>query len=209
VHADALAVPGHDHGMTEQNEWARQVAADPEHSDRYVERFRTLAAEGFDLDGEARLVDAMLARGSRVLDAGCGPGRVGAALAAAGHEVVGVDADPVLIAAAQADHPGPTWLVGDLAELELPDRFDVVVCAGNVMAFLAPSTRRRVLAGFRAHVVPGGRAAIGFGADRGYPFPDFLDDARAVGWQVDLQLSTWDLRPATPDADFLVAVLSR
>ncbi|MPR00375.1 methyltransferase domain-containing protein [Modestobacter sp. I12A-02628] len=194
--------------MTEQNEWARQAAADPEHSDRYVERFRSLAAEGFDLDGEARLVDAMLARGSRVLDAGCGPGRVGAALAAAGHEVVGVDADPVLVAAARADHPGPTWLVGDLAELALPGRFDAVVCAGNVMAFLAPSTRRRVLARFLAHVVPGGRAAIGFGADRGYPFPEFLDDARAVGWRVDLQLSTWDLRPATPDADFLVAVLS-
>ncbi|WP_200938925.1 bifunctional 2-polyprenyl-6-hydroxyphenol methylase/3-demethylubiquinol 3-O-methyltransferase UbiG [Modestobacter sp. Leaf380] len=194
--------------MTETNEWARMSAADPEHSSRYVARFRGLAADGVDLDGEARLVDAMLARGSRVLDAGCGPGRVGAALHAAGHEVVGVDADPVLVAAAQADHPGPTWQVGDLAELSVPGRFDVVVCAGNVMAFLAPSTRRRVLAGFRAHVVPGGRAVTGFGAERGYPFPEFLDDARAVGWSVDLLLSTWDLQPFTDDADFLVAVLS-
>ncbi len=193
--------------MTDVNEWARMSAADPEHSQRYVDRFHGLAADGVDLDGEARLVDAMATRGSRVLDAGCGPGRVGAALHAAGHEVVGVDADPVLVAAAEADHPGPTWLVGDLAELSVPGRFDIVVCAGNVMAFLAPSTRRRVLAGFRAHVVSGGRAVLGFGAERGYPFPEFLDDARAVGWSVDVLLSTWDLRPFDEGSDFLVAVL--
>ncbi|MDX6620950.1 MAG: hypothetical protein QOK36_3336, partial [Gaiellales bacterium] len=93
--------------MTEQSTWAEIVAADPGHSAAYVERFRAMAARGTDLAGEARLVDALLPRRARVLDAGCGPGRVGAFLADAGHEVVGVDADPVLIAAAEADHPGP------------------------------------------------------------------------------------------------------
>ncbi len=185
---------------------------DPEHSAAYVQRFRTLAEQGMDLVGEARLVDAMLPRESRVLDAGCGPGRVGAHLHDVGHVVVGVDADPVLVAAAVEDHPGPRWLVGDLAELDLPARgiaepFDAIVCAGNVMAFLAVSTRREVLRRMRAHIAPSGRAAIGFGAGRGYEFEDFLADARAVGWAEDLLLSTWDLRPFTPDADFLVAVL--
>ena len=33
----------------------------PGHSDWYIERFRTMAAEGHDLDGEARFVDAMAA----------------------------------------------------------------------------------------------------------------------------------------------------
>ncbi|WP_222195727.1 class I SAM-dependent methyltransferase [Modestobacter italicus] len=195
--------------MVEPSAWTQITQSDPGHSAAYVERFRALAAQGADLAGEARLVDAMLPRGSRVLDAGCGPGRVGAVLAEAGHTVVGVDADPVLIAAAEADHPGPRWIVGDLAELDLPDRFDAIVCAGNVMAFLAPSTRREVLRRLRAHLVDGGRAAIGFGAGRGYPFEEFLDDARATGWAADVLLSTWDLRPFGPDADFLVAVLSR
>ncbi len=190
----------------------RMTEEDPEHSAAYVRRFRTLAEQGMDLVGEARLVDAMLPRGSRVLDAGCGPGRVGAHLHEVGHQVVGVDADPVLIAAAEEDHPGPRWLVGDLAELDLPaqgiaEPFDAIVCAGNVMAFLAVSTRREVLRRMRAHVAPSGRAAIGFGAGRGYEFDDFLTDARAVGWAEDLLLSTWDLRPFSPDADFLVAVL--
>ena len=198
--------------MVEPSAWTRITQQDPDHSAAYVERFRTLAASGFDLAGEARLVDAMLPRGSRVLDAGCGPGRVGAVLADAGHTVVGVDADPVLIAAAEADHPGPRWIVGDLAELDLPALgiaapFDAIVSAGNVMTFLAPSTRRDVLRRLRAHLAPDGRAAIGFGADRGYPFEEFLDDARAVGWADDVLLSTWDLRPYAPDADFLVAVL--
>jgi SAM-dependent methyltransferase len=198
--------------MTEPSTWMRIVEEDPDHSTWYVERFRRMAREGADLGGEARLVDAMLPRRSRVLDAGCGPGRVGAFLAAAGHEVVGVDVDPALIAAAEEDHPGPQWLVGDLAELDLPARgipaaFDAIVCAGNVMTFLAPSTHRQVLSRLRAHVADHGRAAIGFGLGRGYAFSDFLDDAGAAGWVPDLLLSTWDLRPLTEGSDFLVALL--
>jgi SAM-dependent methyltransferase len=207
-------MPRDDERMVEQSAWARKSSSDPGHSAAYVQRFRTLAAQGMDLVGEARLVDAMLPRGARVLDAGCGPGRVGAYLAEVGHTVVGVDGDPVLIAAAEADHPGPRWIVGDLAELDLPaqgiaEPFDVVVCAGNVMTFLAPSTRREVLRRLHAHLTSGGRAAIGFGAGRGYRFEEFLDDAQAAGLQPDVLLSTWDLRPYAPDADFLVALLRR
>lgn len=198
--------------MVEQSLWMRKVTANPEHSGWYVERFRSMARAGDDLAGEARLADTLAPRRARVLDAGCGPGRVGGALHAAGHQVVGVDVDPALIAAAEEDHPGPRWLVGDLAELDLPARgipepFDILVCAGNVMTFLAPSTRSAVLGRFRAHLAPDGRAAIGFGADRGYPFDEFLRDAATAGLEPDLLLSTWDLRPFTGDADFLVAVL--
>jgi hypothetical protein len=75
------------------------------------------------------------------------------------------------------------------------------------MTFLAPGTRRDVLLRLRAHLRADGRAAIGFGAGRGYEFDAFLADAAAVGWTPDLLLATWDLRPFTPDADFLVAVL--
>lgn len=190
--------------------WEEIVAADPTHSSRYVERFRELAAQGTDIVGEARLIDAMLGRGSRVLDAGCGPGRTGGYLHEAGHTVVGVDVDPVLIEAARADHPGPTWLVGDLAHLDLPVAdFDAIVCAGNVVTFLAPSTRTAVLAGFAGHLAPGGRVVIGFGAGRGYEFAEFLTDAESAGLTADLLLSTWDLRPFTEHSDFLVAVFSQ
>lgn len=198
--------------MVEQSKWVDITTEDPEHSSRYVERFRSMAAAGDDLDGEARFVDAMVPRSSRILDAGCGPGRVGGALAAVGHHVIGVDVDPVLIEAAERDHPGPTWLVGDLAELDLRARgtdagFDAIVCAGNVMAFLAPSTRRPVLRGFRTHLADGGRAVVGFGRERGYEFDEFFDDVLAADLVIDVKLSTWDLRAFSDDAGFLVAIL--
>jgi len=187
---------------------------DSSHSAWYIERFRKMAADGADLAGEARMVDAMVARGSRILDAGCGPGRVGAELAARGHQVVGVDVDPELIAAAQADHPGPRWLVADLAELDLaalgePEPFDAAVIAGNVMAFVAPGTEPAVLAGVAAHLRPDGFVVIGFGLDRGYRLDDFDEHAQAAGLVHENRFATWDLRPFGDDADFAVTVLRR
>lgn len=200
--------------MTEQSKWVEITTENPDHSTWYVQRFRQMAAEGADLVGEARFVDALAPRGARILDAGCGPGRHGGHLQSLGHEVVGVDVDPVLIAAAEEDFPGPTWLVGDLAELDLPARgipegFDVVLCAGNVMTFLAPSTRREVLRRMAGHLSGSGRAAIGFGTGRGYAVEEFLADARAAGLEPEVLLSTWDVRPFHEQSDFLVAVLGR
>lgn len=200
--------------MTEPSRWVETTRRNPNHSSWYIERFRSMADAGADLAGEARFVDAMAPRTARILDAGCGPGRVGAELAGRGHDVVGVDVDPELIAAAEADHPGPTWIVGDLAELDLAahgiaERFDVIVCCGNVMPFLAPSTRRDVLTRLGAHLDPGGRIAVGFGSGRDYDFAEYRDDVERAGLIIDLEFATWDLRPMTTDAEFMVSILRK
>ncbi len=192
----------------------QRVAEDPEFSRSYVQRFRDLSARGEDIVGEARLVDAMLARRSRVLDAGSGAGRIGGYLHRCGHTVVGVDVDPELVAAARADYPDVTWLVGDLAELDLPaqgqaEPFDAAVCPGNVMLYVAPSTRELVLRRVAAHLRPGGRLAIGFALGRGYPLEEFRADCHAAGLEEQLLLAGWDLRPWREDADFVVALLGR
>ncbi|MCA0295818.1 MAG: class I SAM-dependent methyltransferase [Actinobacteria bacterium] len=196
-----------------QGQWQQIIARDPGHSARYIERFRMLAAQGHDLYGEARLIDAMVGRGSALLDAGCGPGRHAGYLHEAGHRVVGVDVDPALIAAAQADSPGPTYLVGDLAGFDLPEEapqeFDAILCAGNVMTFLHPETRVPALAQLASRLAASGRAVIGFGAGRGYAFDEFLADAATAGLSLQQAFATWDLRPFTPQADFLVAVFGR
>ena len=200
--------------MAEKSQWTLMIEQNPDHSHWYAKRFRDMAAAGKDLHGEARLVDAMAPRNARVLDAGCGPGRLGGELAERGHTVVGVDVDPVLIEAAKEDFPGATWLLQDLAELDLAGAgveagFDVIVGAGNVMPFLAPSTRQTVLANLTAVLAADGRIVMGFGVGRGYSFDEFFADADAVQLTTDVALSTWDLRPWTSDSDFLVAVLSR
>ncbi|MGW4295763.1 class I SAM-dependent methyltransferase [Micromonospora chersina] len=198
--------------MGKPTRWVTETK--PGHSQWYVDRFRQLAAEGADLAGEARLLDTLVPPGSRILDAGCGTGRVAAALAERGHTVVGVDADPVLIDAARADHPGPRFLVADLAELDLatqgePEPFDAAVVAGNVMAFVAPGTERAVLTRIAAHVRPDGPVVVGFGTDRGYPLTDLDADAVAAGLRLEHRFATWDLRPWHDNAEFAVTVLRK
>ncbi len=184
---------------------------DDGHSQWYIERFRTMAADGADLAGEARMIDAMVPRHARILDAGCGPGRTGAALFACGHDVVGVDADPELIAAAVEDYPGPTWLVADLADLALDEMghvepFDAAVVAGNVMAFVAPDTETLVLSRIAAHLKPDAFAVVGFHTDR-YDMAAFDRHLAEAGFTLEHRFATWDLRPWRDDADFAVSVL--
>ncbi|MER7167915.1 class I SAM-dependent methyltransferase, partial [Micromonospora sp. NPDC000207] len=119
-----------------------------------------------------------------------------------------------LVEAARADHPGPRWLVADLAELDLPaagepEPFDAAVVAGNVMTFVAPGTERAVLGRIAAHLRPDGLLVVGFGTGRGYPLDDFDADADAAGLRRDHRFATWDLRPWRADADFAVTVLRR
>jgi SAM-dependent methyltransferase len=194
----------------EPTKWVTQTSTG--HSQWYIQRFRNLAASGADLAGEARLVDAMVPRNSRILDAGCGTGRLGAELAARGHDVVGVDADPELIEAAAADHPGPQWLVADLADPLLldshpQDRFAAIVVAGNVMTFLADGTHQRVLRNLRDQVEPDGVILVGFGTGRGYSVAEFDRDLTAAGLVLEHRFATWDLRPWDEASDFAVSVL--
>jgi SAM-dependent methyltransferase len=188
--------------------------SDPGHSARYIQRFRDLAAVGQDLQGESRLMDVLAAPASRLLDAGCGPGRHGGQLAQRGHEVVGVDVDPLLIAAAQADHPDVTWLVADLVTLDLaalgePEPFDGALLAGNVIDFVPEEDRALVIERLAAHLRDDGFLTIGCRTSRGFT-PDDLDAALpGAGLVLEQRFATWDLRPWQPDSGFCVSVARR
>lgn len=195
----------------QENLWSAAVRQNPDHARGYAERWRRIEASGKDIHGEARLLDAMAPRGARILDAGCGTGRLGGYLARAGHDVVGVDLDPQLIDVAREDHPQARWEVGNLAALDLRDEggarllFDLQVSAGNVLTFLAGAERRPALAALASHLAPQGRLVVGFGLDRGYALEDFTADAEVEGLVLVQRFSSWDLRPASDD--FLVGVL--
>ena len=184
--------------------------------DWYVNRFDRQFADGADLEGEARFVDMMAARGSRIMDGGCGTGRVAGALHRMGHRVVGIDRDAGLIEIARRRYPGPPFLVADLllvpqvlAAAGQPTEFDIIALPGNVMVYLAPGTERDVLRVLGGLLVPGGRLVTGFHTDRDYLVASLDTDAAAVGLTVEHRFATWHLDPWTPHADWAVTVLRR
>ncbi len=187
---------------------------DESHSRWYIERFQEMAASGKDLHGEARLVDALAPRGARLLDAGCGPGRHGGHLAKLGHQVVGVDIDPVLVAAARAEHPGATWIVSDLVRLDLVSlgetaMFDGAFIVGNVLDFVPPEHRGHVLERLGAHLRPGAFLVIGCRADHDFTADDV--DAALTGLDLTLEhrFATYDLRPWRAGAPFSVSIVRK
>lgn len=66
--------------------------------------------------------------GRRTLDLGCGEGRLSRDLRAIGHDVVGVDGAPTMVAAAREADPGHEVVLADAAGLPFADgSFDLVV----------------------------------------------------------------------------------
>jgi SAM-dependent methyltransferase len=208
--------PGAD--ATRMSGVTRWEEADVPRGHRYDERFRELEARGVDVHGEATCLEALLRSDrsaepatdapARVLDAGCGTGRVAIELAARGFDVVGVDLDPVMLDAARLKAPKIEWVLGDLAQLRLRREFDAAVLAGNVMLFVGPGTEADVLARVAAHVVPGGLVVAGFQLSGRLSLDDFDAAADRAGLDLIARYSTWDLEPFT-GGDYAVSVLRR
>ncbi|MGW1428116.1 class I SAM-dependent methyltransferase [Streptomyces sp. NPDC002431] len=182
-------------------------------SENFGKRFAGLVAAGEDIDGEARLADTLLPRGARVLDAGAGMGRVTAALLRRGHDVVAIEPDGTLVRQARETYPGLPIEERDILGLGPDDGpFDLVVCVGNVMIYLAEGTEREALRAMRAVLGENGRILVGFHLqDRpshahAYTAAEFEADLAAAGLRVDLRAGTYQLHPA--NGDYGVWVLS-
>lgn len=188
----------------------------------YGAHFARLIADGQDIEGEARLADVLAPRGAHILDAGSGMGRVGAALVRRGHQVVGVDFDPEVIAQSRDTFPDLPVVVSRLDELTSdvlaadgrPTQYDLVVCVGNVMVLLAPDTERAALAAMASVLAPHGRMLVGYAvtgapavSSRTYPVAEFVEDCAAAGLVVESRFATYDLEPFSDASAYAVHVL--
>jgi SAM-dependent methyltransferase len=173
----------------------------------YAARFDALAAAGQDVHGEAALCAALVPIGSRVLDAGCGTGRVAIRLAELGYAVTGTDVDPSMLTVARERAPDLPWVAADLSTLDLlaagHPAYDLVVMAGNVVPLVAAGTERMSVLRAAAHVAPGGLLVAGFGLDRAHlptaaglvDLTDYDEWCAGAGLAQVRRLATWDGEP--------------
>ena len=178
----------------------------------YAETFSARISEGADVDGEARLADALVPRGARILDLGSGMGRVAAALAARGHDVVATEPDAALREQSRATYADLDVLPHEALGIPELEPFDLVVVVGNVLIYLGEDTERDVLSHLRSLLAPGGRILAGFhlhgtkSGSRVYPADEFVADATASGLSVDWRFGSYELHP--PNDEYAVWVLS-
>ncbi|MGI9613350.1 MAG: DUF3418 domain-containing protein, partial [Acidimicrobiales bacterium] len=127
--------------------------------DEYHTRWDRLEAEGASVHDEADLVCVLDV--DRIVDAGCGTGRVAAELARRGKEVVGVDNDVDMLDLAIASSSDVRWILADLASVDLEERFDLVLIAGDVLNYVTPGFESMVVANMARHLESGGLLVCG------------------------------------------------
>ena len=106
------------------------------YEDRADDWIRFARAEGHDAYWlyREKFFDILPMAPGRLLELGCGEGRVARDLADRGYEVTGLDVAPTLVDAARAEDPRSTFVVGDAAAAPFDDgSFDVVVSYNSLI----------------------------------------------------------------------------
>ena len=104
---------------------------------------------------------------ARVLDAGCGAGRMSRYLADRGCRVEGVDLSPGMVAMARRDHPDLAFTVGSLTDLPYPDDQFAGVMLWYSIIHTPPAGQARIFAEAARVLRPGGHLLVGFQSGEG------------------------------------------
>ena len=126
-------------------------------------------AFSWDIEDEVDWLLARLGRDCRrVLEPGCGSGRVLEALARRGLDVVGLDRSSAMVGLARVRLGATAEVVlADMTDFDLGRTFDGAVCPINTLAHLSHGELARHLERMGRHLRPGGRylAQLQLGAD--------------------------------------------
>jgi len=107
----------------------------------------------------------------KILDLGCGIGGISFPLSYLGYRVVGIDVDPQSIDECIKENtfPDATFLVGDIAVLDLKEKFDIIICSEVLEHSPQPE---RLLRTIGKHLNPDGIAILTI--PNGYSFHELV-----------------------------------
>jgi SAM-dependent methyltransferase len=94
----------------------------------------------------------------RVLELGCGAGRITGYLVTLGREVTGLDISPAMIAECRRRYPAGRFVEGNMEDLSpfAEGYFDAVIAGFNVLDVLSDMSRRQTLREIKRVLAPGG-----------------------------------------------------
>jgi SAM-dependent methyltransferase len=161
-----------------------------------------------DIDFYRRLAEET---GGPILDVGCGTGRVATALAADGHEVVGIDLSAPMLRLAEKRREAVSAHVAarlsfheaDMTTLDLGRDFALVVAPSRVFQFaLTTDAQRQALAAMRTHLRPDARLVLDLFdplLDRVVPSTEVTARGGEVVHPTTGNRVTWEVTGRTPD----------
>ena len=145
--------------------------ASPEFYDLIYSTFKDYPAEAAQI---AQLLRSLNPGCRSILDVACGTGEHARRLAAGGFEVDGLDLDAEFVRIAQQKHPFGRFYQADMAEFQLPHRYDAVTCLFSSIGYLGTLERVvQALGCFREHLAPGGVIVV-----EPWFVPGVLDEGR-------------------------------
>ncbi|WP_019483904.1 class I SAM-dependent methyltransferase [Arthrobacter sp. TB 23] len=185
--------------------------------DAYADKMRQLVGKGTDFEVDARFIDMLAHRNSRILDIGCGIGSAANALRQSGHRAYGIDPTRAVLDVAEDIFDGGWYrqlAVEELSDERLraegvPDRYEVILMSGNVPAFLSEEILEDAFRKVSGLLVDDGLFVVGTtAATRGGPKAQDAA-ARLAGLLFLNRFSDWHLSSFEQDSAWSVSVHSK
>ncbi|MBS04439.1 MAG: hypothetical protein CMQ24_17265 [Gammaproteobacteria bacterium] len=144
-------------------------------------------------DYSGAVLEALLESGPRrVLDLGCGPGKLSYLLAPHVEEVVAVDLSAAMLARARGDERDDAninWVEANVDTYVIPGVFDLVTAGASIHWF----DHDRLLPGLAGHLAPAGRLAV-INGDSAFNPPRGADELaiiKTVQLRINEELPAW------------------